>query len=131
MNKLRAIVKKIETLEGITKIAATCDNLPLSAITLELPKNVDVGCEAFFVFKETEVGIAKNLSGEISFSNLLTGKIISLIKGAILTKATVNIGDKEINSIITSDAAQRLCLEVGDNVTAFVKATEVSMEVMH
>jgi molybdopterin-binding protein len=131
MNKLKAIVKKIETLEGITKIVAISGNITLSAITLELPKNVAVGKEAFFVFKETEVGIGKNLSGEISFSNLFEGKIKSLTKGKILTKAVIDIGNEEIASIITTDAAARLCLELGDTVTAFVKATEVSTEVLH
>lgn len=131
MNKLKGIVKTIETLEWITKIAAICDNLPLTAITLELPKNIEVGHEAFFVFKETEVGIAKNLSGEISFSNQFRGKVESLTKGQILTKVVIDIGGKEISSIITTDAATRLCLEEGDSVMAFVKATEVSMELCY
>jgi molybdate transport system regulatory protein len=131
MNKLKAIVKQIETLEGITKIVAMCGNISLSAITLELPKNVEVGHEAFFVFKETEVGIAKNLGGEISFSNLFNGIVVSLTKGKILTKTVIDIDGEEIASIITSDAAARLRLELGDTVTAFVKATEVSTEVSH
>jgi len=129
MNRLRVVVKKIDTLEGITKIVASCGNIPLSAITLELPKNIEAGNEAFFVFKETEVGIAKNLSGEISFSNLFEGKIADLTKGKILTKAVIDIGGEEIVSIVTTDAALRLRLEINDTVTAFVKATEVSTEV--
>ncbi len=131
MNRLKVIVKKIETLEGIAKIVAVCGDIPLTAITLELPKNIEAGHEAFFIFKETEVGIAKNLSGEISFSNLFNGKLIGLTKGKILTKAIIDMKGERIASIITNDAATRLCLEVGDTVTAFVKATEVRAEVLH
>jgi molybdopterin-binding protein len=128
MNKLKAIVKKIETLEGITKIIAISGNIALTAITLELPKNVAVGKEAFFVFKETEVGIAKNLCGEISFSNIYEGKIVFLEIGKILSKVIVAVGSEKIGSIITTDAAKRLGLGLDDTVQAFVKATEIGVE---
>jgi molybdopterin-binding protein len=128
VNKIRAIVKSIETVEGITKIVSTFDKNNIKAITLEPPINIKIDNEAFFIFKETEVGIAKNLSGEISFSNIYEGKIVTLEIGKILSKVIIAVGSEKIGSIITTDAAKRLGLKPDDTVQAFVKATEVSME---
>ncbi len=130
MNKIKAKVKEIETIEGITKIVSNFGANTLKAITLELLQNIKVGEEAFFVFKETEVGIAKNLNCEISFSNIFEGKIEELNLGKILSKVAIKIESAKIASIITTDAAKRLDLKVGDTVKAFVKATEVSIEKM-
>ncbi len=129
MNKIKAVVKSIETVDGITKIVSNFGASSIKAITLEPPSAIQIGHEAFFIFKETEVGIAKNLSGLVSFSNIFDGKIVSLEIGKILSKAIVAVGDEKIGSIITTDAAKRLNLAVSDSVKAFVKATEVSLEV--
>jgi molybdopterin-binding protein len=128
MNKIKATIESIETVEGITKIVSVFGEKTITAITLEPPSAIKIGNEAFFIFKETEVGIAKNLSGEISFSNIYEGKIVSLEIGKMLSKIVVVVGSEKIGSIITTGAAKRLELAVEDTVQAFVKATEVSME---
>ena len=130
MNKIKAVVNELSNIEGITKIIGEFGGKTIKAVTLEAPCNVRSGIASFFVFKETEVGLAKNLSGEISFSNRFEGELASLEKGKVLARVSIDIGMQTITSIITTEAAERLEICVGDKITAFVKATEVSLEAL-
>lgn len=128
MNKIKALIDTIETHDGITRVLLTSGINKLTAITLELPSSFKIGSEANVIFKETEVGIAKNLKGEISFSNLLQGTILFVNKGKILSKVNIDVDGINIGSIITTNAVEQLTLGLGDEVKIFIKATEVSLE---
>ena len=128
MNKIKVIVKNIEEAEGITKITSSFASSNLTAITLELWQNININQEVFFVFKETEVGIAKKFEGQVSFPNVLDGKIIDLDIGKILSKVVMEVENLKISSIITTSAAEILDLKINDYVKAFIKGTEVSIE---
>lgn len=128
MNKIKVTVKSIEEAEGITKIISNFASSYLTAITLELWQNIKIGKDAFFVFKETEVGIAKEFKGQVSFPNVLDGKIIDLDIGKILSKVVMSVENIKISSIITTSSVRILNLEINDYVKIFVKATEVSIE---
>lgn len=128
MNKIKALIDTIETHDGITRVLLTSGKNKLTAITLELPTSFKIGSEVNVIFKETEVGIAKNFKGEISFSNLLQGTILFLNKGKILSKVNIDVDGINIGSIITTNAVEQLTLGLGDEVKIFIKATEVSLE---
>ena len=61
----------------------------------------------------------------ISGRNKLHGAITELRFEGLLVQVTIDVGDQEITSIITSDAARALGLKVGTSVYALIKATEV------
>lgn len=128
MNKIQAVIDAIEAHEGITRILLTSGEKKLTAITLELSSAFKIGNQANVIFKETEVGIAKNLSGEISFSNLFRGIVSSIKKGIILSCVSIDVDGASIGSIITTSAVEKLALHVGDEVEVFIKSTEVSLE---
>ena len=128
MNKIRVTIKSIEESEGITKIISNFASSYITAITLELWQNIKIDGEAFFVFKETEVGIAKEFKGQVSFPNVLDGKIVDLDIGKILTKVVMKVENIKISSIITTSSVRMLNLEINDYVKVFIKATEVSIE---
>lgn len=128
MNRVKVTVKSIEESEGITKIISNFASNYLTAITLELWQNIKIGEEAFFVFKETEVGIAKEFKGQVSFPNVLDGKILDLDIGKILSKVVLRVENIKISSIITTSSVGKLNLEINDYVKIFIKATEVSIE---
>jgi len=128
MNRIRVTIKSIEESEGITKIISNFASSYLTAITLELWQNIKIDGEAFFVFKETEVGIAKEFKGEVSFPNVLDGKIVDLDIGKILSKVVMKVDNIKISSIITTSSARILNLEINDCVKVFIKAMEVSIE---
>lgn len=60
-----------------------------------------------------------------SARNQLKGTITSVVHGAVMSKITIKVGDNELVSVITKDAAEDLELKEGDEVFAVVKATEV------
>jgi molybdopterin-binding protein len=61
----------------------------------------------------------------ISGRNKLQGTITDIRYEGLLVQITIDIGDQQITSIITSDAARSLGLKRGVSVYALIKATEV------
>jgi molybdopterin-binding protein len=62
---------------------------------------------------------------EISTRNRLKAKVRSIKLGDIMAEVSLDIGGQEIVSVITRSSAERLGLEVGDDVVALIKSTEV------
>ena len=63
----------------------------------------------------------------ISARNHLKGKITDIKLGDIMAQVTVKVGQNMIESVITRQSAEELKLKKGDEVTAVVKATEVTI----
>jgi molybdopterin-binding protein len=64
----------------------------------------------------------------ISARNQLKGTVKELTKDSIMAHVVVQVGDNEIESIITRRSAEDLNLKVGDTVTAVIKSTEVMIQ---
>ncbi len=64
----------------------------------------------------------------VSGRNQLVGKIVSVRIEGLLAQVVIAIGDQQINSIITADAARELALRKGDTAAALVKSTDVMIE---
>lgn len=60
-----------------------------------------------------------------SARNQLTGTVIAVESGDIVSKVVVRVGDNEMVSIITTDAVEDLDINPGDVVTVTVKSTDV------
>jgi molybdate transport system regulatory protein len=100
------------------------------AIVLETPATaayLKEGNPVTLLFKETEVSIAKNLSGIISLRNRFTAVVKGMEKSSLLTKVFLNYKAREIISIISTRSAERLALAEGDRVEWLVKTNEVSL----
>ena len=62
----------------------------------------------------------------ISARNQLKGKVKEVKRGSVMAEVVVTLPDgQEIVSAITLGSVQALNLQVGDNVTAIIKSTEV------
>ena len=61
----------------------------------------------------------------VSGRNQLVGRIVEIKIDGLLAQIKLSIGGQIINSIITSEAAREMQLEVGETVAALVKSTEV------
>lgn len=130
MNKLKAAIINIESSEHISLVDLRVNGDIFSCVIIETPETADylkIGNEVFILFKETEVSIGKNLSGEISLRNQIPGSIKHLERGGVLTKVILDYRGMEIGSVITTRSAEKLNLQVGDAVTGLVKANEVSI----
>lgn len=61
----------------------------------------------------------------VSGRNQLVGKIIEVKFSGLLAKVVLSIGDQQITSIITADAAREMQLRKGQTAAALMKSTEV------
>ena len=62
---------------------------------------------------------------KLSTRNRLPGTITEVVKGEAATKVSLQVGDNHMVALITTESADELGLEVGSQVTALVKATDV------
>jgi molybdate transport system regulatory protein len=130
MNKLKATIVNIESSEYISLVDLRANGDIFSCMIIETAETADylkIGNEVFILFKETEVSIGKNLSGEISLRNRLHSTVKQINKGAVLTNLLLDYKGIEIGSVITTRSANKLQLKVGDEVVGLVKANEVSI----
>lgn len=105
-----------------------------AATLLETPNSADylsVGHNVTLLFKETEVSLAKNLSGLISLRNRIAVTIRSIERGEILSAVILDYAGHALTSVITTRAADRLQLAVGDQVEALIKANEIALMAGH
>jgi len=63
----------------------------------------------------------RNVSGR----NQLVGKIVEVKISGLLAKVVLAIGDQQVTSIITADAAREMQLRKGQTAAALMKSTEV------
>lgn len=64
----------------------------------------------------------------VSGRNQLVGKVVSVRVEGLLAQVVLAVGDAQITSIITADAARELALKKGDTAAALVKSTDVMIE---
>ncbi len=62
---------------------------------------------------------------KMSTRNRLPGTITEVVKGEAAAKVTIRVGDNHMVALITRESADELGLEIGKQVTALVKATDV------
>jgi len=130
MNKLSGIISKIQQSGAILLVDVDVDGHGFSAMLIEsatqpewlvAEKTVDI------VFKETEVSLAKNLSGQISMRNRMKCIVQQIERGELLSKISLKFQKYIVTSAITTRAVDSLQLAIGDEVEALVKANEVSL----
>jgi molybdopterin-binding protein len=130
MNRLLGRITAIECNELLSLVDVTVGGDTFTAILLETPATAPylaVGMAVWVMFKETEVSLAKNLSGQISLRNRIKGTVQHIRRGELLSEVALDCHGKTVISIITTRAVVRLELAEGDEVEALVKANEVTL----
>lgn len=61
----------------------------------------------------------------VSGRNQLVGKVMEVKISGLMAKVVLSIGDQQITSIITADAAREMQLRKGQTAAALMKSTEV------
>jgi molybdopterin-binding protein len=64
----------------------------------------------------------------LSARNQLRGEVKDVTLGDVMAHVTVQVGDNEIESVITRRSAEEMNLKAGDSVTVVVKSTEVMIQ---
>lgn len=130
MNQLRGRITAIECNDVLSLVDVAVGGDTFTAMLLETPASAPylaVGNAVTVMFKETEVSLAKNLSGQISLRNRIKGVVKHIRHGEILSEVALDYQGQTVTSIITTRAVARLELVVGDEVEALVKANEVAL----
>lgn len=130
MNKLTGKISKIQQSGAILLVDVNVDGHGFSAMLIESatqPEWLQTGNMIDLVFKETEVSLAKNLSGIISMRNRMKCMVQHIDRGELLSKVSLQFQKYTITSAITTRSVDSLDLKVGDEVEALVKANEVSL----
>ncbi len=129
MNKLTGKISRIQQSGAILLVDAEVDGHNFSAMLIDsAPQQqwLQPGNTIYLVFKETEVSLAKNLSGMISMRNRMKCIVLSIERGELLSKISLQFQQSIIISAITSRSVDMLQLNIGDEVEALVKSNEVS-----
>jgi molybdopterin-binding protein len=61
----------------------------------------------------------------LSARNQLRGSVTEVSLGDVMAHVTVQVGENEIESIITRRSADEMQLKIGDTVLVVIKSTEV------
>ena len=125
MNRLSAVVTRIEGEQNLHIITFDCEGSTLKMMGLDLPKGLCVQSQVTLGVKPSHVAIAKHLSGELSYSNQLSATISSIENGKLLSNVLLDVHGSEVQSIITLSSSTRMNLQIGDNVTLLMKASEL------
>jgi len=130
LNKLNGKIVAIESNSHLSLVDVAVDGEVFSATLLETPQTAEylkIGEEVTLLFKETEVSLAKNLTGMISLRNRFAVTVSSIERGDILSAVRLDYGSRQITSVITTRSLEWFQLSIGDTVEALVKANEIAL----
>lgn len=130
MNRLPGVVIAIHSAGHVALADVEVLGGNMSALLIESDSQAGYlkpGARVLVLFQETEVSLAKQLSGIISLRNRLMTRVTQVNKGEVLTRAVLDYGGHELVAIITTRSAERLTLAAGDEVEALIKANEVTL----
>jgi len=127
MNTLKAQVTQIDSMDNLAIVKFDYQGLALSMMSLGI-KDLKVESQVIISINASHIAIGKDLKGDISLSNRFDCVIKELDKGELLSSIKLRINDDCLTSIITTSSVNRLNLQVGDEVQALVKASEISIK---
>jgi molybdate transport system regulatory protein len=130
MNKLKGTIINMQSSDNMSILSVDVEGDIFSSIVLEgkkTPMNYKVKDSVTLLFKETEVGLAKDLSGMISLRNRFKGTIKRIDAGPILAKITLHYKKHNIESIISARSANQMKLKEKEEVEWLVKTNEVTL----
>ena len=127
MNKFIANVKKIDNLDNLNIVSFEFLDQTLSMISLDLNEKIKVGAKVELTANPSHVAIGKGFSGMLSYSNQLKATIDEIENGQLLCNIKLKIKNFILESFITVNSSKKMNLKKDDEVTVFIKATELSI----
>ena len=127
MNSFNAVVVAIDSLENLTIVQFNHKDTILSMMSLGL-SNIEIGTKVTLSVNASHIAIARDFKGDISLSNRFECIIKKLVKGELLSSLSLDFKGTNFTSIITTNSVNRMNLKENDQVTALVKASELSIQ---
>lgn len=128
MNRLPGVVTAVERSGSIALIDVAVDGQTCTALLLDADQErFRVGAAVTLAFNETEVALARNLSGLISLRNRLPATVESIEEGQLMSRVLLRVGTHGVSSVITTRSLRALQLQAGDAVEGLVKSNEMHL----
>lgn len=130
MNRLHGHIAAVQCNGHLSLVDVEIGGDVFTAILLETPESspyLKPGTVVALLFKETEVSLAKNLSGLISLRNRFGVTVTAIVRGEIMSEVAMDYRSQPLTCVITTRAVDRLGLAVGDTAEALVKANEMTI----
>jgi molybdopterin-binding protein len=128
MNKIEAIVSQIDSIDNLNIVQFDFSGIKLKMMSLDLNERIKIDQKVILVIKATNILLAKDFDGMISFSNQINGKIESIEEGKLLCSVTIKSKNSYFQSIITQVSASKMNLRKDDEISIFIKASDLSIE---
>lgn len=128
MNTFTAKVEDIRCDEFFSCITVMANDTHLKLLKTETPKWLRIGDEVECRVQEAAIAICKGAKeGSVSIENHLSGELQHFRKGVVLSEVSVDTPCGKLNSLITTDAFERMELCEGCEVTLLLKAVDISL----
>lgn len=130
MNSLFGTISNIHSSDYMSCVEINVSGAIVKTVILEIPatlKYLRVDNKVKVLFKETEVIVSREKITHSSLENSLTGKILTLEKGHLLTRLEIETAGGLIHSVITTDSSNQMNLKSGDAVHASINTIEVML----
>lgn len=130
MNRLPGHIHALDVHGSIALVDVDVGNHRFTATLIGASEEVSgwtPGMPVTLLFKETEVSLAKNLSGMISMRNRLPCTVTDIERGKLLTRVMLDFAGRRLESVITTRSSHALDLKTGDTVEGLVKANEMTL----
>ena len=128
MNSFPARVEEIKSDDFFSCIRVRANDADLKLLKTEVPKWLRVGDEVECRIQEASIAICKGAKeGSVSIENHLSGELQHFRKGTVLSEVSVQTPCGKLNSLITTNAFERMELCEGCNVTLLLKAVDIKL----
>jgi molybdopterin-binding protein len=128
VNTFNAKVEDIKSDQFFSCITVRANDMELKLLKTEVPKWLHIGDEVECRVQEAAIAICKGAKeGSVSIENHLSGELQHFRKGLVLSEVSVDTPCGKLNSLITTDAFDRMELCEGCNVTLLLKAVDIKL----
>ncbi len=127
MNQIKTTITKITTLEQLNLVEFEFQESILKMVSLDLNEKTVVGQKVILGIKSTNINLAKDFKGELSFSNQIVATIKSIEEGDILSSIILEKQNQLFETIITKESLQRMSLKIDDEVIMLIKSSDLAI----
>jgi molybdate transport system regulatory protein len=130
MNRIEVTITQVLNSGGIIMVDMEAGDLTMTALLIDTPHHPDWllrGKRVYAVFKETEVSIARDFTGKISLRNQVPCRVKKVERGELMSIVHMTFLEFRIQSAITTRSVDMLDLKADDEVTAMIKANEITL----
>ncbi|MDD2886427.1 MAG: TOBE domain-containing protein [Aliarcobacter sp.] len=114
-----AVMSEVKiTVSPEVTISATVTKEGLESLGTKLNDNVTA------IIKASSIIITKD-AVKTTARNVLKGKVVEVVKGAVNSEVKLSLGTAVISAIVTNDAIEDLSIKVSEDAYAIIKASSV------